>query len=58
MQRFLRTTSSQARLNNRLHEPGLTCRASDKGLGHFPMCEDPERLIGYRLPVLEQIRAL
>ena len=29
-----------------------------KGLGHFPMSEDPERFIGYLLPVLERIRAL
>jgi pimeloyl-ACP methyl ester carboxylesterase len=28
-----------------------------KGLGHFPMSEDPEKFIGYLLPVLEQIRA-
>ncbi len=26
-----------------------------KGLGHFPMSEDPERFIGYLLPVLERI---
>ena len=29
-----------------------------KGLGHFPMSEDPEKFIGYLLPVLEKIRAL
>ena len=29
-----------------------------RGLGHFPMSEDPERFIGYLLPVLERIRAL
>jgi hypothetical protein len=27
-----------------------------KGLGHFPMSEDPEKFIGYLLPVLEKIR--
>ena len=25
------------------------------GLGHFPMCEDPERFLGYLLPVLRSI---
>ncbi len=28
-----------------------------EGLGHFPMCEDPERFRGYILPVLEKVRA-
>jgi pimeloyl-ACP methyl ester carboxylesterase len=28
-----------------------------KGLGHFPMSEDPEKFIAYLLPVLEKIRA-
>jgi pimeloyl-ACP methyl ester carboxylesterase len=28
-----------------------------KGLGHFPMSEDPERFISYLLPVLERIRS-
>ena len=28
-----------------------------KGMGHFPMSEDPERFIRYLLPVLEQITA-
>jgi pimeloyl-ACP methyl ester carboxylesterase len=28
-----------------------------QGLGHFPMCEDPERFLAYLLPVLEKIRA-
>jgi pimeloyl-ACP methyl ester carboxylesterase len=28
-----------------------------KGLGHFPMSEDPPKFIGYLLPVLEKIRA-
>ena len=28
-----------------------------KGLGHFPMSEDPPKLISYLLPVLEKIRA-
>jgi pimeloyl-ACP methyl ester carboxylesterase len=28
-----------------------------KGLGHFPMSEDPEKFIGYLLPVLDKIRA-
>jgi pimeloyl-ACP methyl ester carboxylesterase len=27
-----------------------------KGLGHFPMSEDPERFLSYLLPVLEKIR--
>lgn len=27
-----------------------------EGLGHFPMSEDPERFIGYLLPVLDEIR--
>jgi len=29
-----------------------------KGLGHFPMSEDPEKFIGYLLPVLDKIRGL
>jgi pimeloyl-ACP methyl ester carboxylesterase len=29
-----------------------------KGLGHFPMSEDPAKFNGYLLPVLEKIRAL
>ena len=29
-----------------------------KGLGHFPMSEDPEKFIGYLLPVLEKIRGV
>ena len=29
-----------------------------KGLGHFPMSEDPERFRAYLLPVLDEIRAL
>jgi pimeloyl-ACP methyl ester carboxylesterase len=29
-----------------------------KGLGHFPMSEDPETFVSYLLPVLEKIRAL
>src|SRR3546814_11229187 len=28
-----------------------------KGMGHFPMSEDPERFLGYLLPVLDEIRA-
>ena len=27
-----------------------------RGLGHFPMSEDPDKFISYLLPVLEQIR--
>ena len=27
-----------------------------QGLGHFPMSEDPEKFLGYLLPVLEQIK--
>ena len=27
-----------------------------KDLGHFPMRENPEKFIGYLLPVLEEIR--
>ena len=29
-----------------------------KGLGHFPMSEDPEKFVSYLLPVLEKIQAL
>jgi pimeloyl-ACP methyl ester carboxylesterase len=29
-----------------------------KGLGHFPMSEDPEKFVGYLRPVLEKIRAM
>jgi hypothetical protein len=29
-----------------------------KGLGHFPMSEDPEKFVSYLLPVLEKIRAM
>ena len=29
-----------------------------KGLGHFPMSEDPEKFVSYLLPILEKIRAL
>ena len=29
-----------------------------KGLGHFPMSEDPEKFVSYLVPVLEKIRAL
>ena len=28
-----------------------------KDLGHFPMSENPEKFIGYLLPVLEEIRS-
>lgn len=28
-----------------------------EGLGHFPMCEDPERFLACLLPVLEKVRA-
>jgi pimeloyl-ACP methyl ester carboxylesterase len=28
-----------------------------KGMGHFPMSEDPQRFLGYLRPVLDQIRA-
>ena len=28
-----------------------------EGLGHFPMCEDPDRFVTALLPVLEEIRA-
>ena len=28
-----------------------------EGIGHFPMCEDPERFLGYVRPVFEKIRA-
>lgn len=28
-----------------------------KGMGHFPMSEDPERFLSYLLPVLEEIRS-
>jgi len=36
--------------------PGATFAAMP-GLGHFPMCEDPERFLAALLPVLEKIRA-
>lgn len=36
--------------------PGATF-APMEGLGHFPMCEDPERFLAYLLPVLEKVRA-
>jgi hypothetical protein len=29
-----------------------------KGLGHFPMSENPQAFLGYLRPVLEEIRAL
>jgi pimeloyl-ACP methyl ester carboxylesterase len=29
-----------------------------KGLGHFPMSEDPEKFVSYLLPVLEKIRSV
>lgn len=29
-----------------------------KGMGHFPMSEDPERFLSYLLPVLEEVRTL
>jgi pimeloyl-ACP methyl ester carboxylesterase len=29
-----------------------------KGLGHFPMSEDPEKFVSYLLPVLEKIKTL
>ena len=29
-----------------------------KDLGHFPMSENPEKFIGYLLPVLEEIRSV
>jgi hypothetical protein len=28
-----------------------------KGLGHFPMSEDPAKFVSYLLPVLEKIKA-
>jgi pimeloyl-ACP methyl ester carboxylesterase len=28
-----------------------------RDLGHFPMSENPEKFIGYLLPVLERIRS-
>lgn len=36
--------------------PGATFAALEK-LGHFPMCEDPERFLPAILPVLEKVRA-
>ena len=36
--------------------PGATF-APMAGLGHFPMCEDPERFLAALLPVLEKVRA-
>ena len=35
--------------------PGATF-APMEGLGHFPMCEDPERFLACLLPVLEKVR--
>jgi pimeloyl-ACP methyl ester carboxylesterase len=29
-----------------------------KGLGHFPMSENPEAFVGHLLPVLDKIRML
>jgi pimeloyl-ACP methyl ester carboxylesterase len=37
--------------------PGATFRMMP-GLGHFPMCEDPERFRAYILPVLDEIRTM
>ena len=31
--------------------------AEMKGVGHFPMSENPEAFIGYLLPILEGLRA-
>ena len=28
------------------------------GMGHFPMCEDPERFVEYLMPLLDQIEAM
>jgi hypothetical protein len=28
-----------------------------KGVGHFPMSENPEAFIGYLLPILDQVEA-
>ena len=38
------------------HIPGATFKPMS-GLGHFPMCEDPERFLDEIRPVLEKIRA-
>jgi pimeloyl-ACP methyl ester carboxylesterase len=38
------------------HIPGATF-APMEDLGHFPMCEDPERFVACLLPVLEKIRS-
>ncbi len=37
--------------------PGARFRVMH-GLGHFPMAENPERFLGYLLPVLEEVSAL
>lgn len=34
--------------------PGATYQVM-QGLGHFPMCEDPERFLGYVRPILDDI---
>jgi len=36
--------------------PGATYSMM-RGLGHFPMCEDPERFLAALLPVLEKVRS-
>ena len=36
--------------------PGATFQAM-KGLGHFPMCEDPERFLSELRPILEKVRS-
>lgn len=36
--------------------PGANCQIM-QGMGHFPMSEDPQRFLGYLLPVLDEIAA-
>ena len=50
--------SGRVDLGRAAHEsiPGSTFTEM-KGVGHFPMSENPERFIEYLLPVLERIRA-
>lgn len=49
--------SGRSELGREAHEaiPGSTW-AEMKGVGHFPMSENPEEFIRYLLPVLDQIR--
>ena len=63
----LPAVSADRRVRLFLHQPKARSTVAERtgapaddheGLGHFPMSEDPEKFIGYLLPVLEKIRAL